>query len=63
MTTLTDELHDWLDKSRRQLGTLSLALRSLVDSPSSSAEGGDDNDRGGPMNTVRYGVSTLSLTH
>jgi pilus assembly protein CpaB len=47
----------------RQLGTLSLALRSLVDSPSSSAEGGDDNDRGGPMNTVRYGVSTLSLTH
>jgi pilus assembly protein CpaB len=48
----------------RQLGTLSLALRSLVDSQSSTVEGGDDNnDRGGPMNTVRYGVSTLSLSH
>jgi pilus assembly protein CpaB len=48
----------------RQLGTLSLALRSLVDSPSSTAEGGEDaNDRHGPMNTVRYGVSTLSLSH
>ncbi len=47
----------------RQLGTLSLALRSLVDSPSSTAEGGDDDDRRGPMNTVRYGVSTLSLSH
>jgi pilus assembly protein CpaB len=48
----------------RQLGTLSLALRSLVDSPSSTAEGGEDeDDRRGPMNTVRYGVSTLSLTH
>jgi pilus assembly protein CpaB len=47
----------------RQLGTLSLALRSLVDSPSSTAEGGDDEDKRGPMNTVRYGVSTLSLSH
>ena len=35
----------------------------LVDSQSLTAEGGDDNDRGGPMNTVRYGVSTLSITH
>jgi pilus assembly protein CpaB len=47
----------------RQLGTLSLALRSLVDSPASGAEGGDDDDRRGPMNTVRYGVSTLSISH
>lgn len=47
----------------RQLGTLSLALRSLVDSQSSVVEGGDDNDRRGPLNTVRYGVSTLSLSH
>jgi len=47
----------------RQLGTLSLALRSLVDSQSSTVEGGDDDDRRGPMNTVRYGVSTLSLSH
>jgi pilus assembly protein CpaB len=43
----------------RQLGQLSLALRSLVDSQSS----GDDNDRRGPVNIVRYGVSTLSLSH
>src|ERR1700686_1141171 len=47
----------------RQLGTLSLALRSLVDSRSSTVEGGDANDRRGPLNTVRYGVSTLSLSH
>src|ERR1700675_666226 len=47
----------------RQLGTLSLALRSLVDSQSSTVEGGDDDDQRGPMNTVRYGVSTLSLSH
>src|SRR6202044_232445 len=37
----------------RQLGTLSLALRSLVDSQSSTVEGGDDYDKRGPMNTVR----------
>jgi pilus assembly protein CpaB len=47
----------------RQLGTLSLALRSLVDSQSSTVEGGSDDDRRGPLNTVRYGVSTLSLSH
>jgi pilus assembly protein CpaB len=47
----------------RQLGTLSLSLRSLVDSQSSTVEGGDDNEQRGPMNTVRFGVSTLSLTH
>src|ERR1700730_10704423 len=48
----------------RQLGTLSLALRSLLDSQSSIVEGGgDDSDRRGPLNTVRYGVSTLSLSH
>jgi hypothetical protein len=38
-------------------------LRSLIDSQSSTVEGGDDNDQRGPMNTVRYGVSTLSLSH
>jgi pilus assembly protein CpaB len=48
----------------RQLGTLSLVLRSLVDSQSPNVEGGEDvDDRRGPMNTVRYGVSTLSLSH
>jgi pilus assembly protein CpaB len=48
----------------RQLGTLSLVLRSLIDSQSPNAENGEDvDDRRGPMNTVRYGVSTLSLSH
>jgi pilus assembly protein CpaB len=47
----------------RQLGSLSLALRALVDSQSPTTEGGDVYDRRGPMNTVRYGVSTLSLSH
>jgi pilus assembly protein CpaB len=49
----------------RQLGMLSLALRSLVDSQSSTPEGGDEdaNRRRGPINTVRYGVSTLSAPH
>jgi pilus assembly protein CpaB len=47
----------------RQLGSLSLVLRSLVDSQSMTAEGGDVYDTRGPMNTVRYGVSTLSITH
>ena len=47
----------------RQLGTLSLSLRALVNSQSSTVEGGDDYDKRGPMNTVRFGVSTLSLSH
>ena len=47
----------------RQLGSLSLALRSLVDSPSSTPEGDGDaaNDRRGSLNTVRYGVTTQSF--
>jgi pilus assembly protein CpaB len=49
----------------RQLGTISLALRSLVDSQSSIPEGGEENDekddRGRAMNTVRYGVNTQSM--
>jgi len=39
-----------------QLGTLSLALRSLLDSQSSMPEDGSE-DRGS-INTVRYGIST-----
>jgi len=46
----------------RQLGTLSLALRSLLDSQSSSPEGGDEHKEEArtSINTVRYGVSTLT---
>jgi pilus assembly protein CpaB len=39
----------------RQLGTLSLALRSLLDA--SKTETPDDNDRKTDINTVRFGVS------
>jgi pilus assembly protein CpaB len=42
----------------RQQGTISLALRSIVDSQSSKPEGGDDDDGRNAVNTVRYGVST-----
>lgn len=48
-----------------QLGTLSLTLRSLLDSQSPTPEGGDnsdDKDSKG-VNTVRYGVSTQSTVH
>ena len=46
----------------RQLGTLSLALRSLVDSQVRRAgEVADDrNDKRGSINTVRYGVTTVT---
>jgi pilus assembly protein CpaB len=43
----------------RQIGTISLALRSLLDSPSSNPEGGDEER--GAINTVRYGVGTGSV--
>jgi pilus assembly protein CpaB len=38
----------------RQVGTLSLALRSLLDASKVSE---DDNDRKTDINTVRFGVS------
>jgi len=49
----------------RQLGTISLTLRSLVDSQSPNAEGGTDNDDkdSRAINTVRYGVSVPSMVH
>jgi pilus assembly protein CpaB len=47
----------------RQLGTLSLTLRSLLDSQSPNPEGGNDDDKSKPVNTVRYGVSTQSAIH
>jgi pilus assembly protein CpaB len=46
----------------RQLGTLSLALRSLVDSKSGAPEqvAEDRDNRRGSINTVRYGVTTVT---
>lgn len=48
----------------RQLGTISLVLRSLLDSQSSSPEGGEDDEndsRGRAMNTIRFGVTTQTM--
>jgi pilus assembly protein CpaB len=46
-----------------QLGSISLALRSLVDSPSTSPEGGEEEEDGHAVNTVRYGVTTQIMPH
>ena len=46
----------------KQTGTISLTLRSLLDANSWPAEGGDDTKEG-PINTVRFGVSTLGTDH
>ena len=61
---LTPDQAETLSEAR-QMGTLSLSLRALVDSQSSTPEGGDtDSERQrGPINTVRFGVSTLSTAH
>jgi pilus assembly protein CpaB len=48
-----------------QLGTISLALRSLVDSQSPIPEDGEtkkDNDNGHSINTVRFGESAQSTS-
>ena len=47
----------------RQLGSLSLTLRSILDSQSAKPEGGDDEGARRGINTVRYGVSTQTTTH
>ena len=44
----------------RQLGTLSLALRSLVDSDGVAADGVEDNKGRGGMNIVRFGITTMT---
>ena len=45
----------------KQQGSLSLALRSLIDSRSDSPEDDDSTSKKrAPINTVRYGVSTVS---
>jgi pilus assembly protein CpaB len=49
----------------RQIGTISLTLRSLLDSQSPTPESGEvheENEARG-INTVRYGVSTRSMAH
>jgi pilus assembly protein CpaB len=46
----------------RQLGTLSLALRSIVDSNKDKPEATDEEPRRGSVNVVRFGVSTTSTT-
>jgi pilus assembly protein CpaB len=44
-----------------ELGTLSLSLRSLMDSQSSMPMGGDDHkEKANSLNTVRFGVSTIT---
>jgi len=42
----------------RQVGTISLTLRSLLDSQSPTPEGGGEEKEAPSVNTVRYGVST-----
>ncbi len=42
----------------RQMGTLSLALRSLVDAGKKTADADDGSDKKSSINTVRYGVTT-----
>lgn len=44
----------------RQIGTLSLSLRSLADSPSTTPQGGDEDSKGNSINTVRYGISSIT---
>ena len=45
----------------RQVGTISLALRSLLDSQATKDE--DDSGEHASINTVRFGVSTLGVDH
>lgn len=44
----------------RQLGSISLTLRSLLDSQSPTPEGGDAKEESKAVNTVRYGVTSQS---
>jgi pilus assembly protein CpaB len=56
---LTPQQAETLARSR-QLGSLSLSLRSLVDSQSSTPEGGDARGKTGSINAVRFGVSAVA---
>ena len=44
----------------RHVGTLSLALRSIVDSSSAKPESTDAGGRRGSVNVVRFGVTSTS---
>jgi len=55
---LTPQQAETLAQSR-QLGTLSLALRSLLDSPSSTPQGGDETAKATSIKTVRYGIGSM----
>ena len=60
---LTESQAEMIELSH-QLGTISLTLRSLLDSASSLPEGDeDDNKHDHPINTVRFGVSTAGTGH
>lgn len=56
---LTPEQVETLAMARQQ-GSLSLSLRSLVDSQSSMPEGGAAGDHAPSTQTVRFGVSTVT---
>jgi pilus assembly protein CpaB len=43
----------------RQMGTLSLALRSLLDASGTTEKPAEEQDTRGGMNIVRYGVTTM----
>ncbi len=60
---LTESQAEMIELSH-QLGTISLTLRSLLDSASSLPEGDeDDNKHDQSINTVRFGVSTAGTGH
>jgi len=57
---LTESQAETLALSHQQ-GTISLTLRSLLDSQATT-ESGDDTGKDHPINTVRFGVSTTGTT-
>jgi pilus assembly protein CpaB len=54
---LTQSQAETLEQAH-QLGTISLTLRSILDSPSSPPEGEEDDAKRESINTIRFGVST-----
>jgi pilus assembly protein CpaB len=54
---LTEDQAETLALSH-QLGTLSLTLRSILDSSEATEDDTDGKDRRGPINMVRFGVTT-----